>query len=494
MRAFLDDKVLTAGGGRAAGRTTGGIDHATRNCVLSLILLLAGACASARPATTHTGPTIDVGVAAIEITPLEPIRLTGYGIRVAPTSEIRQPLWAKALAFGADAAHPSVLVTTDLIGVPRAVTEEVGRRLKSGRIEPAQLAVTSTHTHTGPSLAGMLPFILSTPVSPDQQSVIERYTKTLVDKLERVALTALANRRPARLEWTRGTVRFAANRRVLKDGKWTAFGINPNGPVDVDLPMLVVRDVDDAPRAILVSYACHATTLGGNDNFVHGDWPGAAQALIQQRHPRVIAMVAAATGADSNPNPRGNGLGDVESHGQEVADEVDRLLASGTFHRLTTAPVGRMRWLSLGLAEVPARIQLEEQAKAAGSAGRFARAMLDRLDRGEQLPSTVEYPVQTWTFGDRLAMVFLGGEVVADYGLRLKKELDGTRLWVNAYSNDVSFYVASRRLIPEGGYEVDGSMVYYGHPGRLAEGTEDQIVSAVRELLPAGFGSPVTPE
>ena len=61
-------------------------------------------------------------------------------------------------------------------------------------------------------------------------------------------------------------------------------------------------------------------------------------------------------------------------------------------------------------------------------------------------------------------MVFLAGEVVADYGLRLKRELDPARLWVNAYSNDVAFYVASKRLIPEGGYEVDRSMVFYGQP------------------------------
>jgi Neutral/alkaline non-lysosomal ceramidase, N-terminal len=486
LGAFFDNTFVTARGCRAARRGAGEIGHAARNGLLCLILLVAGACASAPPATDPSGPTIAVGVAVIDITPDEPIRLTGYGNRVAPASEIRQRLWAKALAVGAGDAGPSILLTTDLIGLPRAVTEEVGRRLKSARIEQAQLALTSTHTHTGPSLAGVLPFILSTPVTPDQQEVIERYTKNLVDKLERVARAALADRRPARLEWTRGTARFAANRRVLKDGKWTAFGINPDGPVDFDFPMLVIRDTDYSPRAVLVSYACHATTLSGSDNFVHGDWPGAAQALIQQRHPRVIAMVTAATGADSNPNPRGNGLVDVDSHGEEVANEVDRLLASGKFQQLAAAPIGRLRWLTLQLAALPTRVQWEEQAKATGSTGLFARAMLDRLNRGEQLPSTVEYPVQTWTFGERLAMVFLGGEVVADYGLRLKKELDGARLWVNAYSNDVSFYVASRRLIPEGGYEVDGSMVYYGHPGRLADGTEDQIVSAVRELLP-GF-------
>lgn len=84
-------------------------------------------------------------------------------------------------------------------------------------------------------------------------------------------------------------------------------------------------------------------------------------------------------------------------------------------------------------------------------------------------------------------MIFLGGEVVADYGLRLKEELDARRVWVTAYANDVAFYVASRRMIPEGGYEVDRSMVYYGQPSRLASPAEELIIGTVRDLLPSSF-------
>lgn len=62
-----------------------------------------------------------------------------------------------------------------------------------------------------------------------------------------------------------------------------------------------------------------------------------------------------------------------------------------------------------------------------------------------------------------------------------------SRLWVNAYTNNVSFYVASQRMIPEGGYEVDRSMVYYGHPAPFAPQTEDQIIRAVLDLIPRSF-------
>ncbi len=102
------------------------------------------------------------------------------------------------------------------------------------------------------------------------------------------------------------------------------------------------------------------------------------------------------------------------------------------------------------------------------------------------------YVVQTWSFGDDMAMVFLAGEVVVDYALRLKWETDARRLWVVAYSNDVPCYIPSRRVLSEGGYEADSSLIFYGHASRFAPEVEDLIVRAVHDLLPASFDGPRT--
>src|SRR4029450_11779061 len=80
--------------------------------------------------------------------------------------------------------------------------------------------------------------------------------------------------------------------------------------------------------------------------------------------------------------------------------------------------------------------------------------------------------------------VFLGGEVVVDYSLRLKRELDAERLWINAYANDVPCYIPSQRILREGGYEAESSLWYYDRPQRLAPETEELIVRTVKELLP----------
>ena len=61
---------------------------------------------------------------------------------------------------------------------------------------------------------------------------------------------------------------------------------------------------------------------------------------------------------------------------------------------------------------------------------------------------------KVWVFGDSLALVFLAGEVVVDYALRIGWEGDSARLWVVAYSNDVPCYIASKRVLAEGGYEA----------------------------------------
>ncbi|MEO6812185.1 MAG: hypothetical protein ABI353_24010, partial [Isosphaeraceae bacterium] len=66
-------------------------------------------------------------------------------------------------------------------------------------------------------------------------------------------------------------------------------------------------------------------------------------------------------------------------------------------------------------------------------------------------------------------------------------EFDPSKLWVNAYCNDVTCYIPSKRILKEGGYEADGAMVYYGRPTRFAPEVEDLIVNAVHKIVPAAF-------
>ena len=108
---------------------------------------------------------------------------------------------------------------------------------------------------------------------------------------------------------------------------------------------------------------------------------------------------------------------------------------------------------------------------------------IERLDRGESLPTSLAYPVQTWQFGEQLTTVFLAGEVVVDYALRFKREF-GASTWVCGYADDMIAYIPSRRVWEEGGYEGGSSLYEYGRPAfRWSGEVEPRIATAVRELV-----------
>jgi hypothetical protein len=114
---------------------------------------------------------------------------------------------------------------------------------------------------------------------------------------------------------------------------------------------------------------------------------------------------------------------------------------------------------------------------------RHATRMLETLSRDGRLPASQPDPIQVWRFGSDLTLVAMGGEVVVDYALRLRREHPAGRLWAAGYANDVFGYVPSLRVLEEGGYEGGGAMIYYGRPGPFDRTVEERIVDAVARLI-----------
>lgn len=412
----------------------------------------------------------------MDITPDYPVRLSGYAARKTESEGVAQRLWAKALALGSDREKPAVLICVENCGVPTWMRDEVaGRLARARRIDPERVALCSTHTHSAPHLEGYLTNLFLGPLPSDQLERIGRYTRELVAALERVALEALDNRAPGRLWRGLGTASFAANRRQA------------DGPVDHDVPVLVVRGEDGRLRGLVASYACHCTTVTGEFNQICGDWAGYAQEYLERDHPGAIVMVAIGCGGDANPHPR-PGFELARRHGEELAGAVNRVLG-GALRPVNGKLACRTRTIELAFGPLPTRAEWEEKAKDPGYVGQHARVNLARLERGEALPTHLPYRIQAWTFGKDLAWVFLQGEVVSDYALRLKRECDRERLWVNAYANGVPCYIPSERALktPVYEYEAGGAMIYYDWPTRLAPGLEDLIVRTVRDLLPKSY-------
>ena len=264
------------------------------------------------------------------------------------------------------------------------------------------------------------------------------YTKALIDSIDKTMSEAFTDMIPSVLLWGTGRADFAVNRRENKEKDVPALraSLSLKGPVDHDVPVLHVVNDEGKTLAIVFGYACHCTVLDGYK--FSGDYAGFAQLAIEKAHPGSQAMFVAGCGADQNPLPRRT-VELAEKYGGEMAVAVDEVLASPM--RVVEGPLASAyEEVALPFATVPSREDLDAQVKAKDPVVvRRAERLLASLRKKGELDPSYPYPVQAWRLGD-LTWIFLGGEVVVDYSLRLKRNVGSSRTWVSAYCNDVMAY------------------------------------------------------
>lgn len=375
--------------------------------------VLAASLVFAAEGPSTEAPPWKAGVAAAAITPDGPLPMAGYAGRKAPAEGAEQDLFAKALAIEDLEGNRVVILTLDLIGVQDRLRAAVTARVEQQhQLPPHALLMNASHTHCGPAYG-----------RDECADYFKRLSDTLVDLVDQ----ALAGLEPATLSYCRARCGFAMNRRTPTESGYRNHP-NPAGPVDHTVPVLRVASPAGETRAVLFGYACHNTTMG----FLKwlGDYAGYAQEYLQQDHPGVTALFLMGCGADQNPYPRSQ-LEYAQRHGRSLATAVEAALEIGQSTPRHQRPI-----------RGPVRCVLETVDLDPKATGRAA----------------FPYPVHVIRFGNDLSIVALGAETVVDYSLRLQRELaepDGPVIWVAGYSNTYGGYVASQRVLDEGGYEAD---------------------------------------
>lgn len=420
------------------------------------------------------------GVATAIVTPESNMWMGGYAARTHPSAGTAQDLYAKALALLDSQGGRFVFITVDAIGIPRELRKKMETRLtQSYQLQPHQFVITASHTHSGPEFrAGRVP---ADHVGAEEAA--QAYLGRLEDTFHSLVGKAFDTLAPVKLSYARARAGFAMNRRLQRPDGEFINAPNPDGAVDHDVPVLRVDAPDGQLRAVLFGYACHNTTLTQANYRFCGDYAGFAQHYLEADHPGTVAMFVTGCGGDQNPYPRGT-LPLTDAHGRTLATAVDAALATRG-KPLTGELRSAYAETDLRYALAPSRTEYEARlaSKDKLEAG-HARRMLDRWDKEGSLPATYSYPLQVVRLGGELTLIALGGEVVVDYSLRLKRELGGPgAVWVAAYSNDVLGYIPTERVLSEGGYEgLSATRLGSLHPSPWAPGLEEQIIAKVHEL------------
>lgn len=409
-----------------------GNDMRQAGLCLTLVIVAAFTGLAGEEPAKQPLPEWKAGTASAVVTPERPLRMAGYGGRKEPAEGTEQDLFAKALAVEDRDGNRVVFITMDLIGVIEELRTAVEDQVqKKYELPPHALLMNASHTHCGPAYG-----------RDEAKDYLDSLTKKMVDLVGQ----SLDGLEPASLSYCRARCGFAMNRRTPTETGYRNHP-NPDGPVDHAVPVLRVDNADKELRAVLFGYACHNTNMGFRKWL--GDYAGYAQEYFEKDHPEATALFLMGCSADQNPYPRSE-LKYAQMHGRSLATAVEAALEVNQRTLLHQRPLSG-----------PLRTALETVTLESAKEGR----------------ADFDYPVQVARFGNDLVIIALGNEVVVDYSLRLKRELtkpEGPAIWVAGYSNAYTNYIASKRVLEEGGYEANCC------PWKPT--LEERIVSKVHEL------------
>lgn len=427
-----------------------------------------------------------VGVAQIDVTPRVGSKLAGFSARTEDSTGVYLPLRAIVTAITERATDRTVIIVSlewlsffETTGKVRALVHA------ATGVPPDHIMLCATHTHYGPPVRNGIK--ADCPAEVDVP-FIEGAVVRMVD----AARAAMAGRQPVRLGSSVGWCGLAHSRR-RPDGKGgVEWKPTLDAPHDHTVPMLRFEDETGRLRHVLFGYAAHPTSGGPHLRQIGGDYVGFAVKALEEQLGCTAAFLLGCAGDQKPLKPDWTQEGfapypvpEIEGLGRQLAGAVVHELKHGRWLEVTGPLHAQVREIELHTT-VLAR---EEYAAWIGSDNSYfdqwGRDHVAMLDQGRRPETAVAFELHSVQFGHALVLVGMAGEMTAEYGLRLVKELgrDFGQVWPVGYISRLVGYLPTERQRPEGGYEVIGHIRYVGKPGPYESGTEDRIVAAVRDML-----------
>ena len=437
--------------------------------------------------------TVSAGVSTVNITPSVGFDNMGDYLRLKPAVGIGNELFAKALVLD-DGENRIAIVTADIINFTDWMVEEIRKRIESlTGINGKNVLLSASHTHSSPAVA-------------EKDGASREYLMELCKKVAGAVFMADRNKRKALIGCGVGKAEVSINRWQRTDGG-VRWGPNPDAPVDHDVMVMRVDDLDGKPMAILVSFASHPSILGADNLLYSGDYVSYVQSTIEKIYDgRVTAMFATGAGGDikiavlteDGSQFRYADLEECRKFGTIIGAEavkvaeciktkpVERVSAQVMTVELPLVDLPKAEDLEREMEALQEQIQrLEEQGKPAHQKRlqlEWARETLKAIREG-RAPRSIPVEVQLLRIGDEIAFFAVPGELFVEVGMKLKRAMGLPGSFVIAYANGAVGYLPSKRAQEWGWCEHDDSYKLSKRPANFSGEIEDVLLDALREMM-----------
>ena len=258
---------------------------------------------------------LKVGWADVNITPLRPIHMAGYGRR-GPYTSVSDSLFARTIAFN-NGTRKTLVISLDLLMFPRTIKEEVLGLLQDKGYSKDDIFLSATHTHNAfgnweKSIAGELIF----------GGFNKENSAYLSNQIVKSVEMAEADMSAAQV----GFQQIDANEFVLNR-------LAPEtGTIDPYLRIIHLLKADGA-KGLIVSFAGHAVNLDADIWDLNRDYPGVLVDELEKDKSINFAMFCAGMVASHNIRselPKGPAR--IEAVGYQLAAKIRQLQDSVSYH------------------------------------------------------------------------------------------------------------------------------------------------------------------
>ena len=396
--------------------------------------------------------TLRAGIARTDITPTENLYMGGYDMTFRPDRSIGTygSIYTRALVFD-DGSRQVAFIEADVVSLPDGdylpIRKEISR--ETG-IPVGNILLGCTHTHAAP---------LASAKNKDsdwyalfRKSFISTVKDALAD-LEPVNIggetgrSNIAINRRKRMSDTLSYLTFDENNRSQSYGKYKTddpvllhkmdgvyrLGANPKGPIDNEVGILRIDDLSGNPKAVMVNYACHGTSLGGRNYMISPEWNGHMLEYIEEKIPGVMGIFVPGAAGDINPRFVGgldgyeDDLENTANLGYEIGKEVVKV-----FHTIQT--------------DLPLNSDIKLVHRDITCPKRYREVVKDFRT------TTVDVPVTAVKI-DEFVWVAFPVELFHEIGKDIKTSTHARYPFLVGYCNGSMGYLITQQAYSEGGYE-----------------------------------------
>lgn len=411
---------------------------------------------------------LKLGTSKLVINPQVPVRMIGYATRTGPYDSVTHDIHTRIYSLRQDDTQV-LLIYGDILWWNSAFVADARPRLSAAfGIPQEQILFVASHNHSGPGTGDTF--------TPLLETVDPAYAAYLYSLVEDGIRQAAANEEPVTVQLHKGSCQLNVYRRVMTENG-IAMWPNYNVPADDHLTVLRFVREDGSPKALLLHYPCHANLANGND--LHPDYPGVALDLMDEAHPGCVSMFFQGCTGDLRPN---SVLGELfvpqsfEGVKHFANQFKNHCMAVLKTPGETVEGKLQVRRNDVRLAVDPA---ICESRKAAAAAGDIPSQQWMEACAKKDFRDYEILELSLLELGG-FSMFFFNAEVSQHYAA-FARQLRPDAI-TSGYTNGMIGYLANAVQIGEGGYEPEGSALYFAVAGTYPVSTQETIEQGLLAL------------